>query len=178
MCIYVHTHMCTNNTHTYTYTYMYTYTDTCIHIYIYLYEFAQDKYFHTYILYHLTDTCLLLYVGNRALFLAKAALYISSKPRLFGKNSHIPRKRALCLGKRALYLGKTFGATLLTRTCVGDHSLLYCTLENAFYVRPSDDQRTVLGIAAAMAPFKCCVTGLSSNSQFSATVSQVQWNHL
>lgn len=55
----------------------------------------------------------------------------------------------------------------------GIDRLLYCTLENAFYVRPSDEQRTVLGITAAMAPFKCCVTGLSSNSQFVAVVSQL-----
>jgi len=177
MYLYIHTHMYTNNIHTYIYSHMHKYTDTCIHVFIYLYEFAQDKYFHTYILHRLTDTCM-LYVGNRALFLAKTSLYISSKQQLFGKIAIYLAKELCILAKEPYISAKTLGATLLTRTCVGVHSLLYCTLENAFYVRPSDDQRTVLGIAAAMAPFKCCVTGLSSNSQFSTTVSKVQWNHL
>eukprot|EP00802_Teleaulax_amphioxeia_P011969 Tamp_12007.p1 GENE.Tamp_12007~~Tamp_12007.p1 ORF type:complete len:384 (+),score=26.99 Tamp_12007:395-1546(+) len=55
----------------------------------------------------------------------------------------------------------------------GIDRLLYCTLENAFYVRPSDEQRTVLGIPASLAPYKTCVTGISSNPQLVSTVAQL-----
>jgi glycyl-tRNA synthetase len=45
----------------------------------------------------------------------------------------------------------------------GIDRLLYCTLEKSFYVRETDAQRTVLCLPAALAPFKCCVTGLSGD---------------
>lgn len=55
----------------------------------------------------------------------------------------------------------------------GIDRLLYCTLENAFYVRPTDEHRTVLGIPAALAPYKACVTGLSANPLLVSTVDHV-----
>ena len=55
----------------------------------------------------------------------------------------------------------------------GIDRLVYCALEHAFYVRPAAAeeggekggglQRTVLRLSPALAPYKCCVTGLSGN---------------
>jgi len=51
--------------------------------------------------------------------------------------------------------------------------LLYCTLEKSFYIRPADQQRTVLGLPPIIAPFKCLVTGLSQSPLLAAPVAKL-----
>ncbi|EKX34056.1 glycyl-tRNA synthetase, PPC-targeted [Guillardia theta CCMP2712] len=51
--------------------------------------------------------------------------------------------------------------------------LFYCSLEHAFYVRGNDHERTVLGLPVSIAPFQCCMLGLSSNDQLMPIVYEI-----